>query len=124
MLAADANAQWLGMRRHEPRGGSMATFSMTPRPDHLNFLGGVHGGVVFSFADSAMGFASNAAGETAVAIRAQISYTAPAVVGEEISCDVIEVTRSRTLATYQVVVRRADGRIVASFDGMTYLRGD
>lgn len=96
--------------------------SMTVREDQINFLGGTHGGVLFSLADCAFSLASNAYGEPAVAIDTHLAITAPSQVGDELTATVRELTRGRTLATYRVDVTRADGRIVGLFTGTVYIR--
>jgi acyl-CoA thioesterase len=96
--------------------------SMTVRPDQVNFLGGTHGGVLFSLADCAFSLASNAYGEPAVAIDTHLAITASSDVGETLTATAREMTRGRSLATYRVDVERGDGRTVALFTGTVFVR--
>ena len=96
--------------------------SMSVREDQVNFLGGTHGGVLFSLADCAFSLASNAHGDPAVAIDTHLAITAPSDVGDVLTATVREMTRGRSLATYRVDVTRADGRIAALFTGTVFLR--
>ena len=95
---------------------------MTVRDDHVNFLGGTHGGVVHSLADCAFSLASNAYPEDAVAIDTHLAITAASDVGEVLTAAAREVTRGRTLATYRVDVSRSDGRTVGLFTGTVFIK--
>jgi acyl-CoA thioesterase len=96
--------------------------SMTVRQDQVNFLGGTHGGVLFSLADCAFSLASNAYGEPAVAIDTHLAITASSDIGETLTATAREMTRGRSLATYRVDVSRSDGRTVALFTGTVFIR--
>jgi phenylacetic acid degradation protein PaaD len=88
----------------------------------VNFLGGTHGGVVFSIADCAFALASNAYPEDAVAIDTHLAITAPTDVGDTLTATAIEQTRGRSLATYRVDVTRDDGRTVGLFTGTVFAK--
>jgi acyl-CoA thioesterase len=92
------------------------------RPDQVNFLGGTHGGVLFSLADCAFSLASNAYGEPAVAIDTHLAITAASDIGETLTATAREMTRGRSLATYRVDVERSDGRTVALFTGTVFVK--
>ena len=96
--------------------------SMTVRQDQVNFLGGTHGGVLFSLADCAFSLASNAHGDPAVAIDTHLAITAGSDVGETLTATAREMTRGHSLATYRVDVERSDGRTVALFTGTVFIR--
>jgi acyl-CoA thioesterase len=97
------------------------TVSMTVRDDQVNFLGGTHGGVVFSIADCAFSLASNAYPQDAVAIDTHLVITAGTGVGEILTATANEVARGKTLATYRVDVVRDDGRTVGAFTGTVFI---
>ena len=96
--------------------------SMVVRGDHLNFHGVLHGGALFSLADCAFSLASNAHGDTALAIDTHLALTAPTSSGDTLTATAIEVTRGKTLATYRVDVVRGDGRTVGLFTGTVFIR--
>ena len=96
--------------------------SMSVREDQVNFLGGTHGGVLFSLADCAFSLASNAHGDPAVAIDTHLAITAPSDIGDVLTATVREMTRGRSLATYRVDVTRSDGRIAGLFTGTVFVR--
>lgn len=97
------------------------TVAMTIRDDQVNFLGGTHGGVVFSVADCAFSLASNAYPEDAVAIDTHLVIMAPSGIGDSLTATAVEVSRGKSLATYRVDVTRGDGRTVAAFTGTVFV---
>ena len=101
---------------------SSVTVTMVVREDHVNFLGGTHGGVVFSIADCAFALASNAHPEDAVAIDTHLAIASPTDVGDTLTAIATEQTRGRSLATYRVDVTRDDGRTVALFTGTVFIK--
>jgi acyl-CoA thioesterase len=116
LLAADPYAASLGVKLLAVDEESV-TITMDITRQHTNFLGVAHGGAVFSLADCAFSLASNAPGDRAVAIDTHMVLSAPVVPGDELTAVVEEVHRGRTLATYRVIVRRADGRVAGHFTG-------
>ncbi len=120
-FAADPYAASQGMVLREVAEPSV-TVTMVVREDHVNFLGGTHGGVVFSIADCAFALASNAYPEDAVAIDTHLAITAPTDIGDTLTATAFEQTRGRSLATYRVDVTRDDGRTVALFTGTVFIK--
>lgn len=120
LLDADNYAQRLGIRLVSVSDQEISV-AMEVTDDHTNFLGGGHGGMVFSLADCAFSLASNSAGDRAVAIDTHLVLTAAAKVGDRLEATVSETSRGRTLGTYRAEVSRGDGRIVALFTGTVYI---
>lgn len=88
--------------------------------DVLNFHGSVHGGAVYSLADAAFAAASNAHGETAVALETNISYLAAVDAGTTLEATARETHRTRRTAEYEVVVSDDEGDRIATFRGRVY----
>jgi acyl-CoA thioesterase len=118
MLANDPYAAQLGI---ELRGDDPIEVAMVIRGDHLNFLGVTHGGAMFSVADCAFALASNRAGARAVAIDTHLVLTGGSAEGDVLTATAEEATRGRTLATYRIVVRRNEDRIVGLFTGTVHI---
>jgi acyl-CoA thioesterase len=116
LLAADRYADTLGIRLLAAEPASV-TVVMTVTEAMTNFLGGIHGGALFSVADCAFSLASNLAGDRAVAIDTHLVLTSAAEVGEELTAVAEEVHRGRTLGSYRVTVTRRDGKVVGHFTG-------
>ncbi len=121
MHAADAAAHLLGIEveRVEPGG---ALVRMTARPEVLNGLGMLHGGALFTLADTAMGHASNSHGLDAVAVAASIDFLAPVAEGTVLTAHAVERHRHGRLALYEVTVSDGEGVVVAVFHGRTQVR--
>ncbi|MBL8325955.1 MAG: methylmalonyl Co-A mutase-associated GTPase MeaB [Rubrivivax sp.] len=104
------------------RGGpGEAEVRLTLRPEHLNFNGSCHGGIIFALADTAFGLAANSHGLVAAGIDAHITYQQAAREGETVTAHAREVSRSRKLAVYRVDVARGDGQPISSFTGTVYV---
>jgi acyl-CoA thioesterase len=119
MLATDALSRWLGLEvvAIAPR---RCTCRMTVRPEMVNGFGVAHGGIVFSFADSAFAFASNTHGTVTVAVDNTITYPAAIHPGDVLTAVAEEEAASNRLGYYRVVVTNPSGRIVALFKGTAY----
>lgn len=116
LLAADRYASKLGIRLLDAAPGSV-TVAMTVTETMTNFLGGLHGGALFSVADCAFSLASNLAGDRAVAIDTHLVLVGAAEIGDELVAVAEEVHRGRTLGSYRVTVKRRDGRVAGHFTG-------
>lgn len=66
MMKDDLFSQWLGIQVLEVKEG-YSKISMLVRPEMMNGLGIVHGGIAFSLADSAFAFACNNRNQLSVA---------------------------------------------------------
>ncbi|WP_340820834.1 hotdog fold thioesterase [Methanolobus sp. WCC4] len=86
---------------------------------HLNILGTVHGGAIFTLADMAFAAASNSHGNVAVAINADISFVKAAFEGT-LCAEAKETSISPKISTYVINVTDEKGDIVAIFNGMAY----
>lgn len=120
LLADDPYAKGLGIELVEVTPTEIVV-AMTVNETHTNFLGGGHGGMVFSLADCAFSLAANNAGDPAVAIDTHLVLTAASRPGDRLEARVREVTRGRTLGTYRADVIRDDGRTVALFTGTVHI---
>jgi len=120
LLADDAYAKGLGIELVEVTDEEIVV-AMSVTEAHTNFLGGGHGGVVFSLADCALSLASNSAVDPAVAIDTHFVLTAASRPGDRLEARIRESSRGRTLGTYRADVTRSDGRTVALFTGTVYI---
>ena len=116
LYATDRASQALGIEIIEAAPGRVR-IEMTVRPDMLNGHGMCHGGVIFTFADSAFAFACNSRGEPMVAAGASIEFLAPTVRGARLTATAAEITRTRRGGIYDVCVAANTGETVAQFRG-------
>jgi acyl-CoA thioesterase len=119
MLATDAFSQWLGIELLSVAPGR-CQLRMRIRNDMVNGFGVSHGGVVYSFADSAMAFACNAGEFVTVAVDNQIAYPAPIHVDDVLLATAEEDGASGRLGFYRVTVRNQHAAVVALFRGTVY----
>jgi len=105
-------------------GPGYAEAALTIREDMLNFAGVTHGGVIFALADTVFGAASNAYGETALAIHADISFLRATKTGDVLTARAVEAFRRGRLTHVRVTVADAGGRLVALFQGVAYIKQD
>lgn len=119
MLKNDAFTAWLGLEILAiTEGGCILTYTI--RPEMLNGFGTVHGGVLFSAADSAFAFACNSHGRLSVALEVSISFTKAARVGDKLRVEVKEVYLGNKTSLYDVKTYNEIGEIVAVFKGTAY----
>ncbi len=119
MIEFDAFSQWLGIEVLET-GLGYSKIQMTVRPEMVNGFRIAHGGITFSFADSAFAFASNSRGKHAVSVDTSINHLAAVKIGDILIAEAEELDVGRRLAHYQVTVYRGEGEKVALFKGMVY----
>ena len=123
MVGNDPFSQWLGIQRLEA-GPGRSVLRMTVRPEMCNGFGVAHGGITFSFADSAFAFASNSHGRKSVSIETSISHTVATHPGDVLTATAVEDHLSNKLATYRVTVTNQHGAVVALFKGTVYRMGE
>ena len=96
---------------------------MSLRAEHLNGLGSVQGGAIFTLADFAFAAASNAHGPAAVAINVSISFMKAAQTGA-LWAEAREISKTFKLASYTVEVKDEAGDLVALFQGLAYRKSE
>lgn len=122
MMANDHFSQWLGIEILEQAAGS-CTLQMTVREEMQNGFGVVHGGISYSFADSALAFACNSHGIKSMSIETSISHTSPVHAGDVLTARAREVSLKNKIAIYDIEVKNQDQVTVALFKGTVYRLG-
>jgi len=115
-------SQWLGIALLDIK-ENYCLIKMPIKPEMINGLGTVHGGVTFAFADSALAFSSNNTGEAAVALNCYINFTKAVRDGDELTAESILLTDTRKTAVYDITVRNQNDEVVAGFRGTVYKIG-
>ena len=120
MMAKDYFSQWLGIEILDvTEGGSK--LQMTIREEMLNGFGIAHGGITYSFADSALAFASNSHGQKAVSVETSISHTISLKAGDVIIAEAKEEHCSNKIGIYGIkIYKTSDDSVVALFKGTVY----
>ncbi|MCQ2974199.1 MAG: PaaI family thioesterase [Bacteroidales bacterium] len=88
---------------------------------HLNGLGTVQGGALFTLADLAAAAASNAYGVPTVALVAEISFV-KAVSKGVLTAKTSELYRRRTVAGYSTKIFDQDDNLIAVFNSTAYIK--
>jgi acyl-CoA thioesterase len=122
LLERDQMSRTLGMRILHI-GPGRAQLAMLVRADMVNGHGSCHGGVLFSFADTAFAFACNTYNAITVAAGATIDFLLPARQGDQLTAVAHEVWRSRRSGVYDVVVLNQKQERVALFRGRSHVLG-
>ena len=117
----DRFAKENGIHVLEVRPGFART-QMTVEPRHLNSIGILQGGALFTLADLAFAVASNSHGVVAVACQADITWF-KAVQSGLLTATAEEISRTRKLSTCLIRVTDENGELVALFKGLAYVKG-
>ena len=115
MYEADLASRHLGIQIDAVTPGQ-ATARMVVRDTMINGHNICHGGYVFLLADTAFAFACNTHGPVTVAATCDITFLAPAHLGDELIAQATERHRAGRSGIYDVTVRRAD-TVIAEFRG-------
>lgn len=119
MLPRDKFSEWLGLQLDEVREG-YCRLHYTVREDMVNGFGNIHGGVLFSAADSAFAFSCNSHGRITVALDVSITYTRPARPGELLTVEAQELYLGNKTGLYDIRTTNERGELVALFKGTAY----
>jgi len=118
MLSLDPFSTWLGIEILECEIGRCKV-GLTIRKDMLNSMGKAHGGISYSLADTAFGFAANTHGKYAVSIETSINHIEALEEGDFIVAEsVIEKVKNK-LGFNIIEVKRND-ELIALFKGVVY----
>jgi acyl-CoA thioesterase len=117
MYARDRASQHLGIAVTDVAPGrAVATMPVTDTMVNGHDI--AHGGYVFLLADTAFAFACNTYDEVTVAAGADVTFVAPARLGDELVAEAVERRRFGRSGVYDVTVTRAgDGAVLAEFRG-------
>lgn len=118
MLSQDPFSSWLGIEILEVEKGRCKV-AMTVRKEMLNSMNKAHGGISYSLADTAFGFAANTHGKYAVSIETSINHIKALNVGDYLIAESVIEEVGNKLGFNIVEVKRGD-ELVALFKGVVY----
>jgi len=119
MLQHDKFTAWMGLEIDAVNTG-YCKLHYTVKEDMLNGFNSIHGGVLFSAADSAFAFACNSHGLLTVALDVSISFTRAAKTGEVLTVEAKELQKGNRTGVYDVKTTNQNGELVAWFKGTAY----
>ena len=118
----DGFAAESGMRLVELRPGFAKT-SLQVEQRHMNNVGMVHGGAIFTLAAFAFGAAAKTGGKVAVGVNTSLSFLQSSRSGT-LYAEATEISRSRKLSVCTVRVTNDAGELVALFQGTAYIKDE
>ena len=123
VFQSDAYLSELGAQLVEWECGR-AVFRLASEPNHLNFVGSVHGGALFSLADAALGVACNSWGRICLALTVETQFLSAPLAGDALVATALERSRTRRTASYAIdVISEDDGTLRAAFQAMAFRTG-
>jgi acyl-CoA thioesterase len=118
MLSQDAFSQWMGIKIVECELGRCKV-AMTIRKEMLNSMNYAHGGISYTLADTAFGFAANTHGKYAVSIETSINHIEALNEGDYLVAESVIEKVNNKLGFNVIEVKRGD-ELVALFKGVVY----
>ena len=122
MLQHDKFSEWLGINIIELKEG-YCKIKMTIREEMMNGFHVVHGGITFSFADSALAFACNNRNNLSLALDCNISFLKQVNVGDELIAETTEIHNGKSTGVYSIAVTNQNNQQVALFKGTCFRTG-
>jgi len=119
MINEDAFSQWLGIKVIEINEGK-CILEMKVRDEMTNGFHIAHGGIAYSFADSALAFAANSYGKKAMSIETSISHTKKVESGDILKATTEEIDKNKKTAIYYITITNQNNVEVAHFKGTVY----
>jgi acyl-CoA thioesterase len=119
MIENDLFSKWLGISVLDIKDG-YSKIQMTVRSEMINGLGTVHGGIAFSFADSAFAFACNNRNILSVALDTSINFIKTIFVGDILIAEAKEIHNGRSTGLYHVTITNQNEHVVAMFKGTCF----
>ena len=114
-----------------PRSGAMVTFAgggeaegeLIIRPETRNPMGVVHGGALFTLADTVAGTAAFTTGRNCVTLDSSMQFLAAAR-GDKVRCVARPKKTGRTILVYEITITDSEGRLVATGIFTFYATGE
>jgi acyl-CoA thioesterase len=111
-------AAFLGMRLIELSEG-YARVAMKLRPEYINFVALVFGGIITSLVDEAFAYATNSVITPNVASQLNIHFIAGADVNDELTAECRVVKVGKRVCISEMTVVNQDGKLIAKATGTT-----
>lgn len=118
MWSNDRVSKALGFKIERVAPGE-AVLTMTVEENSLNGHDTCHGGIIFSLADSAFGFACNSYNKNVVGQHCSVTYLAPGQKGDTLTAHAKEANKTGRTGIYDVVVTNQNDEELAHFRGVS-----
>lgn len=117
-LKNDKFVQYIGVELLEA-GDGHAVGRMVVKDFHLNGVGTVQGGALYTLADYVVAAAANSRGKTAVSLDGHIDYIKAVSTGV-LTVEAKEVSLKRTIAIYTAEIRNEAGELIACYQAKMF----
>lgn len=114
----DPWANFLGVNIEKVESG-YACCSVVVREEMLNFLGAVHGAMIFSLADVAFSAAANSDYSPSLALDMSGSFLKGAKVGDRLTAEARVLNTTKRTGLYRMDVSKND-ELIATFNGTVF----
>lgn len=95
------------------------------RPEHLNPIGTVHGGMVFALADTIGGLAASSWGRLCTTVSSEIHYLNPTMNSKKLIAISEELKHGKRMSTVEtLIIDDADRKIAKTISAFYYLGED
>ena len=94
------------------------------REEHRNVFGGIHGGILFTFADHIGGACGNTFGRKAVLVESSIHYMRDTSGEKVIYCEARLTHRGRTIGRIDTKLYAEDGAVISLTHQIFYIMED
>ncbi len=117
-MQSDPWANFLGVTIEKMEKG-YACCSVVVRAEMLNFLGAVHGALIFSLADVAFSAAANSDYFPSLALDVSGSFLKGAAVGDTLTAEARLLNTTKRTGLYRMDVSK-NGELIATFNGTVF----
>ena len=122
MMKNDRFSQWLGIEVLNIEEG-YCRLKMKLREEMVNGFGVIHGGITFSFADSALAFACNNRNNFSLALDVSITFNKTAYPGDVLFAEAKEIHNGKSTGLYLISIKNEKDEQVALFKGTCFRTG-
>lgn len=119
IMQNDQFSKWLGIEALEISEG-YSKIKMTIRPEMINGIGILHGGITFSLADTCFAFACNNRNILSVALDNSINFIKPSFTGDILTAEAKEMHNGNSTGLYQVTISNQKNQVIALFKGTCF----
>ena len=116
LLASSPSARGLNIQFIDAAGGQL-TLGFEVAANMINADGICQGGYLFTLGDTAAAFACLTRHPRAATQSAQVTFVAPAKLGEHLHAEAVEVAHVKRTAIYDVRITGANRQVIALFRG-------
>ncbi len=86
---------------------------MELKPDYDNVVGSVHGGCIFTLADTIGGAAAASGGMKMTTVSSDMHYLSPAIGAEKLTAEAKEIKKGKKISVYDVEISDDKGKRIA-----------